>query len=387
MTWPADLALSLVCVAVAAGGRPWVRAWERRTGVGLDGPTRWAAAAAVSFGLLQVAGMLLGFLDLLRPWTAALAVGSVLLPALLEVRRPSGLPSPWVLGGLGLVGVLLALALVPPWYQDDMTYHLALPRTFAQAGGAVVPDDNIFASLPLGWESVLSLLCALGPGPDRFPPFNPRLPGAWIAGAAALATAGLARSMGASGRIAGAAGLLLLLLPTFVHWAPSGYVEAWLVLLVALALQGGIRLARQEGAWLVPTAVAAGLAASVKHTGLGVTAVIWALLAANASRDPRPWRQAWAPVVRFAWIALLVGCPFYVRNLLERGNPFFPWAWSWFGGEGWDAWRAWAWGEILAGYGAGRSPIDWLLLPVRLFTTRDLFHGFEGSFGPFIGLG
>ena len=86
-------------------------------------------------------------------------------------------------------------------------------------------------------------------------------------------------------------------------------------------------------------------------------------------------------------MAALVGSPFYLRNWIQRGNPVFPSAWSLLGGEGWSSWRAWAWGEILSNYGAGRTPLDNLLLPLRFFGTREMFDTFEGSNGPILGIG
>ncbi|MGA1791130.1 MAG: hypothetical protein ACMUIM_06570, partial [bacterium] len=73
------------------------------------------------------------------------------------------------------------------------------------------PDNNIFASFPLGWESILSVLHTFGRAPDFFPPFNPRLITVWTAGATALASAALARMLGARKSIADWAGVLLLL--------------------------------------------------------------------------------------------------------------------------------------------------------------------------------
>jgi len=388
MPWLNDLLLSCLFLLVPLVGAPAVRAWERWKGVELDGCTRIAASAALGIAWLQLGGMALLFTQTLSATTAAGWLLAGLALAVLGLRRPR-LPSrgAWLLvPGLLVLLPMLLMGTVPPWYQDDMTYHLALPRQFAVAGGYFVPDDNIFTFIPLGWESVLSLLYALGAEPTHYPPFNPRLLSVWTAGFAALGTTGLARSLGASPKVAWGAGFLLLLHPTLMHYAPSAYVEAWMLLLVALAAQGVVRAVAGEGGWLVPAGVFGGLAMCCKFTGLVVVGLLGLglLLDGWGRKDDR---ALFRRLVRFGGSAALVGAPFYVRSWVQRGNPVFPSAWGLLGGEGWSAWRAWAWGEILANYGAGRTPLDQLLLPWRFFNTRELFDTFEGSNGPVLLLG
>ncbi len=287
--------------------------------------------------------------------------------------------------------LLLLLATVPPWYRDSLIYHLALPRYFAQHGGMAWPDDNIFAAFPIGWESALSLLHAIGSGPDRDPAFNPRLVGAWTWGGAALATIALARAAGAVRPLAIAAGVLLLLLPTVVEFGSSAYVEGALLLLVTLALWSALRAGSNRGdsrSWLL-SAVFAGFACWVKYPALVAAAFLAAAvpLMETLRRDRAnlwSWAMLGAPWVG---IVVLVGCPFYLHNFAVRGNPIFPTAFALFGGEGWDDWRAWAYGVTLGNYGHGREFVDYLLLPWRLFTQRSFDGGFEGSLGPLVALG
>ncbi|MFH1468844.1 MAG: phospholipid carrier-dependent glycosyltransferase [Pseudomonadota bacterium] len=388
MVWLLDIALSLPFLLIPLVGVPVVRWWERRQGIELEAATRWAAAAALGIAWCQLGGMVLMFTQQLTALAASLWLIAGLgfgAAGILRLRWPG--KSAWLLlPGLLLLLPLLAMALVPPWYQDDMTYHLALPRAFAVHGGYTVPDDNVFAFLPLGWESALSLLCALGPGPDHFPPFNPRLLGVWTTGFAALATVGLARSLGVPRRAAWLAGPLLLLHPTLAAYAPSAYVEPWLLLLVALAVQAAVRGIGGERGMAAPAGLFAGLAASCKFTGLAVTGLLGLAL---LLLGPGTWslRDLWRRTGRFALTAALLGSPFYLRNWIARGNPVFPSYWRLLGGEGWSGWRAAAWDQILANYGAGRTPLDYARLPWRFFTTRELFDLFEGSNGPILGLG
>jgi hypothetical protein len=363
----------------------------------LEGPESLALAAGLALGWCMAGGMVLGAVGLLRApavwlWLAAGVAAS--LRAGQQARFALGA---WVASWRGWhpalllslpIGVLLALGSVPAWQRDSLVYHLALPRYFARHGGFAWPDDNIFAAFPLGWESALALLHALGPGPDYFPPFESGLAGAWVLAAAALATIALARAAGATRLLASTAGVLLALLPSAVEFGASAYVENALLLLATLALWWTLRAGAGDLPWW-GSAVFAGLACWVKYPALALVvclAIGAPLLEALRSDDARfaGWLRRAAQ-----WSALCgaIGSPFFVRNALWRGNPFFPVAYSWMGGTGWSDWRAWAYDATLANYGHGRAPLDYLLLPWRLFTERSLESGFEGSLGPVVVLG
>ena len=395
MTWIFDLALSLALPLGAFAMSPLVTAF-----LGPNEKRSSALAAATSLAVflawLQAGGMLLGFVGLLR---GGIAAGWIVAGPLLGVAygvarrerpcRPSlALGWPLALGLAGIAILYLLQSTVPPWYRDSMVYHLALPRFFATAGGFETPDDNVFASFPLGWESILALLHSLGGAPDHDPPFNPRLVGTWTVLGTALATMALAETAGARRTVAGWAAFLFLLVPTVYEFGTSAYVEAWLVLLSTLALTFALRAQTHDRRFQWAAAVTAGLAVSVKFPGVAVVLVIGLLyLTSGLRQTPERSAEAVRAALRFMVIAGLVGAPFYVRNWFERGNPIFPLAFDTFGGKGWDSWRDVAYGVTLSHYGVGRDSVDYLLLPFRLFTTRDMRMGFEGSLGPVVGLG
>jgi hypothetical protein len=365
----ASVAASLVVPALALAALPVARRFR------LDGATEMAIAGALSFAWVQLGAMGLLAIGQLSAtavsvWIAVGVLGSLLLG---PVRRPARPPlAPAVATALLLV-VHLAVAAVPAWQPDDMTYHLALARQFAEAQRFVRPDDNIFASLPLGWESIEAALHAYGP------PFEGRLLSVWATLWAALATAGLAHAVDARGAAWCAPAMLAI--PTVLEVGSSAYVEGWLLLLVALAL----RMALAGSLWTAPFV---GVALQVKYTAVALFVFVLLMMMLDALRrapDDSLARARRIPL--FVLLALAVGAPFYVRNWIERGNPVFPTAFETFGGVGWDSWRAWAYAEINSRYGMGDTPTDWLLLPFRLFTTRDLDGGFEGALGPVLGLG
>jgi hypothetical protein len=364
----ASVAASLVVPALGLAALPVARRFR------LDGATEMALAGALSFAWVQLGAMALLAIGQLTAtavsvWIVA-GVGASLAFGPVRPARPPLLPA--IVTVLFSI-VYLAVAAIPAWQPDDMTYHLALARQFAEAHRFVRPDDNIFASLPLGWESIETALHAYGP------PFEGRLLGVWATLWAALATVGLARAVDARGAAWCAPAMLAI--PTVLEVGTSAYVEGWLLLLVALAL----RFALAGSLW---TAVFVGLALQVKYTAVALFVFVLLILLLDVlRRSPEEGIARVRRIPLFVVGALAIGAPFFVRNWIERGNPVFPTAFEMFGGSGWDSWRAWAYAEINSRYGMGHTAMDWALLPFRLFTTRDLDRGFEGALGPVLGIG
>jgi hypothetical protein len=378
LEWPRDLAFSLILPLQALAWSLLLRRWASNRQIELGPELALASGFAGALAFTQAIGMALGFLGLLKATLAGgLLVAGLVGPLVLgrgELRRATK-GAAGLLPSLALLIPLLLMATFPPWDRDEMVYHLALPRAFAVAGGYVRPDDNLFASFPLGWESIQAVWHTLGRSAGEAP-FNPRLLGAWTAWGAALATSALAREAGA-GKLSWLGGALLLLTPTFVEFGSSAYVEPYLMLGATLALIGALRVVRGE-AFLWMAVGGAGLAVSTKYSGLGAAAIV-ALLLAVGPGDAIKRRQR---VLFFIAGCALVGSPFYLRNMIERGNPFFPMAYGLLGGEGWDDLRAALYWETLRGYGAGDDILDALTAPLRVFFTRDMGKGFEGSVGP-----
>ncbi len=62
------------------------------------------------------------------------------------------------------------------------------------------------------------------------------------------------------------------------------------------------------------TGVLAGFAAGVKYTGALVPVALVILL----------WRESWRHIIQFCLTTALVAAPWYLRNLVFTGNPFYP---------------------------------------------------------------
>ncbi len=389
--WLRDLVLSLAVPAYGLAGVPLVRSWERRNNLKLDVPTRYSAGFALMLLWAQAGVMVAGWGGVLRTcWVATWLMAGWSAGLMAQIRlecRPWRIRVTWPTIISGSIIILYAIiATVPPWDRDEMVYHLALPRYVAQHGRFAVPDDNIFAYFPFGWESIITIPHVFGHAPDFYPIFNPRLLGVAASVFGALGTVGLARTLGAQ-RLSWLAGFALLCVPSFIEFGSSAYVEPYLVLFTTLALLTLIRVVQGDGRFLLPAAVLAGNAASIKYSGLAFCAFANLLSIGQLFLNRVERRQALQRIGLFALVSVSIACPFYVRNVMERGNPVFPLAWDLWGGQGWDSIRSAAYMQTLTEYGMGASFLDTVLLPIRAFLSVDIERGFQGSIGPLVGLG
>ena len=124
--------------------------------------------------------------------------------------------------------------------------------------------------------------------------------------------------------------------------------------------------------WLVIMAVMSGFAMSVKYTSFVVPLTCGSLLLLD-----RPFNRAINNAIRFAAIAILSALPYYARNAILMGNPFYPFV---FGGRFWDRFLA----DWFADRGTG---IGWdipqlLLLPVNTLLGHRDANFFDGRMGP-----
>ncbi len=257
------LSLSIPIFAVIGYARtPWIQ----------NDLLRWGFAHVLSLGWLLLGVMLLLFLDIASPWT----VGGWIALSLCFAYPGLTLPRNRVFAIYLLLIPYFALAIIPPWYRDSLTYHLALPKLFTQAGGYTAGDEIIFGYFPLGWQTLLSIPHFFGT--EGLPLFNPRLIAVWLCGALACTTVGLARELGATPRWSVLSGILLLLIPTQLEFGSSCYVQVWLTLLSILSLAA--LYIRQP----VLVGICAGLAASAKYSGLFVCVIMTLLMLSQKGR-------------------------------------------------------------------------------------------------------
>jgi hypothetical protein len=281
--------------------------------------------------------------------------------------------------------ILLALvgALTPPASQDALVHHLALPKTFIREGRIVELPYNYFSYFPAGMEMLFLYGLLL-----RGPAVATLLHLSFGLATFALILAG-GRSLGMGSRARLIAATAFLSAPTVWMEMTWAYIDLALTFYAALSLIALLhyRQDRKLG-WIFLTGFSLGGALSIKYTALYIACILLLLLL-FVLREHK--QSIWAVIHRASTlliIALLVSCPWFIRNLLYTGNPLFPFFLNLIPSHnpGWDAERARLVLLVLSRYGGeNKTLLDYLLVPFKLsFLARygsDKY--FQGMIGPF----
>jgi hypothetical protein len=233
--------------------------------------------------------------------------------------------------------VILAVRL-PVMDYDGLSYHLVSVDVWLQSGHiGRVPHRLWTDGYPSNGE-LLTLWLVLFSTSDTLA----RLTGVLAIPLAGLATAGLARELGAERRWGLLAGLLAISLPTVLVAADTTYVDNLVMAEIATAWFFGLRAVRTVGArgrrlaLLFLTGVAIGLGIGTKLSlaipllVLGVAALLSVFLRVRAGG----WRSALAELVALGLPTLVLGGYWYIKNLLVHGNPVWPFTLGPFPGRG-----------------------------------------------------
>jgi hypothetical protein len=167
--------------------------------------------------------------------------------------------------------------------------------------------------------------------------------------------------------------LLLVSIPSLMMLASWAYADMPLAFYAVAALYAitFYRLSRSSSL-LLATAILCGLAMGVKYQAFVVPLTCGLLLLFQ-----RPFSNGFSSALRFSLITLLVALPWYLRNAILMGNPFYPFQ---FGGRYWDSFLASWWTE--PGTGIGWSPTQMILLPLNVTLGHRDATFFDRRFGP-----
>ena len=347
----------------------------------------WLAAVLLGLTLLGLAG---------RPWRAIptrypqqlvarlrhIVVGTGFKPAPTDASAAmtTAVDSPRLAGATvlprriwaGFLAVTLGLAglsaLGPPIEWDALTYHLAAPRVFLEAGRLLPLPGPHFA-----FPALLDLVFALGLGLGG--EVSARLIGWGCALALAAALAGVT-GYWFKRTDRWSAPALFFSAPSITLLAGWAYVDLALALFTLLTGHFAA-VYRRTGARpaLVLTGLLAGFALGLKYTA---GAVVVAAAGIVLLRAGWRWWQALTSVAALLALAALVATPWYLKNWLWYGNPIYP---VLFGGREWDAWRT----ALFARPGSGFWAEPWRLLVAPIEMTllgAEGAWGYQASLGP-----
>jgi hypothetical protein len=349
-----DMAAALWLTWISLGVGLWLLArfhLEMRQG------ERLLLAAGLGFGALGLGTLLLGMIGWLA--TAVFYAIFILLtlitswPAYRFIRQLH-LPRPGRGTAVYLflaVGMMIALALLPPTSFDALLYHLKGPKLYLAAGKMAAYD--IF---PLYFPSLFEMFYMMGMAirGDVAAKLLHTVFHFMLAGLVYV-TARQHLKM----REGWTAVLFFYAMPLVLSLAVWAYSDLGLAFYQMAAIYTLLhwRQTRQKS-WLLLGGVMAGLAMGFKYTSF-ITPLFLALIVLWDYR--REVKTAVRPLAQLTIITTLVGVPMYVRSWIFVGNPVYPFLHDWFNGRYWDTYRADSYAE--AGTGIGFDPVAILRLP------------------------
>ncbi len=258
------------------------------------------------------------------------------------------------------------LTLVPPFEAfDALLYHLAQPARILQDGG-LRGVDNVPFWFPNLTENVY--LWALALGSERAAQI---IHFSWGTLSALLLWHWAVKVWNIE--IGRKSLLLLATIPSLPMLASWAYADMALVYYAIAALYIiAINETTATTPWLHVTGIMAGFAMGVKYTSFVLPLACGLLLLFK-----RPFGKAFSSAAQFSIISLSLALPWYVRNAVVMGNPFYPFI---FGGRFWDGFLSDWYAD--AGTGIGWNALQIFMLPLNaVLGYRDVTFS-DGRTGP-----
>lgn len=342
------LLLSLLIAVFARGSGLWLLSRWRTE---LDPAEDFGLTGLVGLFALGALVFLIGLVSVPAAWAA------LLLPALgWGLVRGKIFPafkfSRWSLAGIPFAIISLANALAPSdmldW--DSLAYHLAVPKLWIQAGKIEYVPTIHHSNFPFAFDSLYILGLQLGhsAGAKAFT--------IWAALYGLCAVFGMVRRCTGSAVAPWVAVAAVASCPVVLWECGSGYIDVAHGLAAGLAtLYIAEYVARPSASRLGLACALVGCATASKYTGLQ-TLVILAMILFIAGAWRRDFRSALvAPTVLVAF-GLLACSPWLARNVVNTGNPVYPFLYEKFGSPKWDQWRADIYRDEQQSFGIGRTP-------------------------------
>jgi hypothetical protein len=348
----------------------------------------------VGIGIFSYSAFVLGALQLLYPAAVYVLVGLCAplslagwlnLRSRIQIESTSSPKTQLSFWDRCIVAVLIAclilgllLVLTPAIGKDALIYHLAVPKLFVKHHGIYFIPGNIFAHYPLNGEMLYALGLAmrgevLAKG-MHFVMTLSILLGMWQFARHHIAEISFIP-----------VGLLVFYTTPSVfatsHLAYNDLTVSFYTFLAVYAFMNWV--SRRQNAWLLLCGVLSGIAISTKYTALllpflGCLGILW------ACRHHRVTNQhVLHLLLGYVTCTVLVGSPFYIKNWIMTGNPFYPFLYAIFDGMGWDPDQARLYDLFVRGLGMGRGLLDYILLPWNLsVNARMNSPQFDGVLGP-----
>ncbi|MBC8507447.1 MAG: glycosyltransferase family 39 protein [Anaerolineales bacterium] len=234
--------------------------------------------------------------------------------------RPKIVPNSWI-GALGLSLILIIAigsffwALAPAVRYDSVSYHLAVPVKFLEAGRMLELPESFQTYFAHYGEMLYVIAFALGDQP---------LPGLinFTAGILlVIQTYYLGVRIG-NKLVGWIAAVLLFSLPIIGIESATTYIDIFLALFVTSAFQVALLWKESDdNRWLLVVGIFSGLALGTKLNALLILIPFWGLILVTFYRENKRVEKSTLLII---FPALLLGLPWLIRDWLWTGNPIFP---------------------------------------------------------------
>lgn len=230
-----------------------------------------------------------------------------------------------------ICGVLTAFigTTIPEISYDALVYHLAVPQSYLLAGQMVDLPYNHYSYLPL----LTSMIFAWGLSAGGV--YMAKLINFTIGMATLRAVYVFADAQGGR-KLALSACVLVISIPLvlYLHWMTNSDLGASLFLILAVICCWKWCQDKERGSYLKLMALFCGMAMATKYTtGVGVLALMAYGMATLWSAPTTDKNRTMATMVLLVSLPLV---PWWTRNMVFQGNPFYPYATGYFGGGNFD---------------------------------------------------
>jgi len=221
---------------------------------------------------------------------------------------------------IGFLGVEILLNLTPPTSRDALIHHLAVPKIWLSSGGFVETPWADYSYYPMTIN--LLYLPALYAGIDVLPKFIHMTCGIGIG---LLLFFYLKHRLGILWGGLGAA--IFLTTPIVVRLSTSAYIDLGMTFFTTGSLIAFLNWRDsnyQRLGWLLLSAVCMGFAIGSKYNALIAWLTLSLLLVLVYVQDTQRQTAGMGFGVLFILLTAAVASPWYIKNFILTGNPFYP---------------------------------------------------------------
>ncbi|MBI5373979.1 MAG: glycosyltransferase family 39 protein [Candidatus Schekmanbacteria bacterium] len=270
---------------------------------------------------------------------------------------------------------LFLLCLLPPTVRDELVYHLAAPKLYLQHHRIFNIEGNVFAAFPEFTEMLYIIPIAIGEEALA------RLLHLNFCILSSITLYFFARQY-LSKTYSLITALFLASSPVVFSISGTAYIDmalAFYVLLSFVFLNFWL-MERSDISLLIFSGIFAGSAMAIKYTGMWVVLIMITIVLL--------FSRSLAASGVFALSSVAIASPWYLKNYLFTGNPFYPFFYSIFGGKAWDSYREAIYIEGLSRFFTGSGWIHYLLFPVSfsigMKPQEAGYFGLDGIAGIFL---